>query len=311
MHDPLLETLHIILAQTFGPQVRLESHRILNQHPGYWVLFAHLERPDLDVSIKLADPASPMSTDFDRTVLLQQMIQGSTTIPVADILGVDTTCQTVSYRYLIRAYLPGQEWATVYPVLDESQRIDAFRQLGRAVAEIHAVRFDQFGEITSSSQTTPLTYLEALASRAETRIASPRLRDLMLSVIEARKDLFTDIQVPRLCHDDLHHYNVLFKPEGDRWLLATILDFEKAWAADAQSDLARLDLWTHMMHPAFREVYEAVHPIDALYSERRPVYQLLWCLEYAQSTPEHLQTTQAICHELGIPVLDSFEDHHT
>jgi fructosamine-3-kinase len=61
-----------------------------------------------------------------------------------------------------------------------------------------------------------------------------------------------------------------------------------------------------MMHPAFRAAYEAVQPIDALYEQRRPVHQLLWCLEFAQLTPEHLATTQAVCDELGIAPIEAF-----
>lgn len=303
-----LDTLKTLLIQTFGSQVVLVSYRILNEHTDYWVLWAQLDQPAREVSIKLAYPSSPMQTDFDRTAFLHRLIAEKTHIPTAEILAVDTSGQTMPYRMLIKSFLPGKEWAKIYPLLDEAQRVDTFRQLGRAVAALHSITLPQFGEIGTATQNGSLTYFEALLQWVESRIALPHLRQIAQSVLGANRDLFTTIHTPHLVHDDLHHYNVLFQEDAGHWTLATILDFDKSWAGDPESDLARLDLWTNMMHPAFREVYEAIHPIDPLYHQRRPIHQLLWCLEYAQPTPEHLATTRAVCHELGIAPIESFSD---
>ena len=300
-----LDALQTLLVQTFGPQVALVSHRVLNKHPNYWVLWAQLEHPEAEVSIKLAHPSSPMNTDFDRTAFLHRLITEKTHIPTAEILAVDTSCQTMPYRYLVKSYISGREWAAVYPLLDETQRADAFRQLGQAVAALHSISFSHFGEIIKDDQQS-LTYFDTLIQWSESRIAAPPLREMARSVLEARRELFASIYTSCLVHDDLHHYNVLFHEDNRRWSLATILDFDKSWAGHAESDLARLDLWTNMMHPAFRATYEAVHPIDSLYTQRRPVHQLLWCLEFAQPTPEHLATTREVCRELGIAPIESF-----
>lgn len=34
--------------------------------------------------------------------------------------------------------------------------------------------------------------------------------------------------------------------------------------------------------------------------QRRLIYQLLWCLEYARDTPEHLADTRRVCAQLGL-----------
>src|SRR5512140_194938 len=104
----------------------------------------------------------------------------------------------------------------------------------------------------------------------------------------------------------LHGHNILFRLEQGEWRLATILDFDKAWAGHSESDLARLEFWRGMMGlefwpgsdfwPAsvFWSTYEQVHRLEPLYAQRRLIYQLFWCLEYARPTPEHLADTRGV-----------------
>ena len=53
--------------------------------------------------------------------------------------------------------------------------------------------------------------------------------------------------------------------------------------------------------------YEAGCPVDEKYVQRRPIYQLFWCLEYADSSLKHLADTQGVCKQPGIPSLVHFE----
>ena len=150
-------------------------------------------------------------------------------------------------------------------------------------------------------------YLSALTKRAYQRIVNPRLAALFLHVVDDHLDLFSDICKATLCHEDLHGNNLLFRQAQGRWQLATILDFDKAWAGHQESDLARLDLWTGMVGKGFWTAYQAVCPVAEGYVQRRPIYQLFWCLEYADPSPKHLADTQGVCKQLGIPSLAHFE----
>ena len=149
--------------------------------------------------------------------------------------------------------------------------------------------------------------LIALTKHAACIIRSPRLLEAFLAALEQRAAWFDSEMESRLCHDDLHGYNILFNRLAGEWHLATILDFDKAWAGHVETDLARLEQWTGMTSPDFWETYRRLSPVDADYLQRRPIYQLLWCLEYARSTPEHLTDTRRVCLELGIPVIDAFD----
>jgi len=47
--------------------------------------------------------------------------------------------------------------------------------------------------------------------------------------------------------------------------------------------------------------YDPIHPSAPGYRERRPVDQLLWCLEYAGPSLQHRMDTARVCAALSIP----------
>jgi fructosamine-3-kinase len=119
-------------------------------------------------------------------------------------------------------------------------------------------------------------------------------------VLNARAALFGGMNDGALCHDDLNPHNILVARQDGRWRVTAVVDFDSAWAGSGESDLARLELWRGMTDDGFHDAYRGVLPAAAGYQERRPIYQLLWCLEYARATPQHRADTAAVCAELGI-----------
>ena len=73
-------------------------------------------------------------------------------------------------------------------------------------------------------------------------------------------------------------------------------------ASTGESDLARLELWWFTGGTPLREGYTEVIDLADGYPWRRPVLQLLWCLEYADFHPtlEHQTVTNSVCAELRI-----------
>ena len=239
--------------------------------------------------------------------MLHRLVAAKTNIPMPEVLAVDVSYQTVPWRYFIKRHIPGQEWAKVREHLNQQELANAYRQMGDAVAQLHAIRFPSFGELsTEGAHSNAAPYLTALAERARHFIQSEHWRDLFLSVLEQSAYLFSDVHNASLCHEDLHGHNILFRLEDGQWRLATILDFDKAWAGHNESDLARLEFWRSMMGKEFWGAYEKIQRIEPLYQQRRPIYQLLWCLEYAQPTAEHLADTQRVCAELGLASIEHF-----
>ena len=190
------------------------------------------------------------------------------------------------------------------PQMDKQQLSNAYRQMGQAIAELHTIRFPRFGELSAEGMVQPGTsYTVALAERARQRIQNARHAELFISLLKDRAHVFADVSQASLCHEDLHGHNILFDREQDRWQLAAILDFDSAWAGHHESDLARLELWRGMTGDGFWEAYRERHHLAEAYSQRRLIHQLMWCLEYSSTTPEHLADTEHVCTALGLPMI--------
>ena len=302
------EQLLQLLQETFGSKVELMAYRIGNQQHDYLVLLVQLRHPSIQVVVKVAGPGAALASQFDRTAMLHRLVATRTTIPMPEVLAVDVSYQSWPWRYFIKAHMPGQEWAVVRRQMNAEELSNAYGQIGHAVAQLHAMHFPAFGELAvDGSVPGDEPYFTVLAERARHSIQKARSRELFLSVLDRQRPLFLDVGQPSLCHEDLHHHNFIFEQRQGQWHLATILDFDKAWAGHHETDLARLEFWRGMTGDGFWPGYQAIAGVDPLYPQRRPIYQLLWCLEYARPTAQHLADTQRVCAELGLPGLERFE----
>jgi aminoglycoside phosphotransferase (APT) family kinase protein len=141
-----------------------------------------------------------------------------------------------------------------------------------------------------------------LAARAERRLCTPRFREYFRQVLDGHGAVLEAAPGPRLCHEDLNSYNLLFELHNQEPIPTGVLDFESAWAGLPESDLARLKLWGLTRGTALHDGYAAARCISDTYVWRRPILQLLWCLEYAEydASMQHQLDTRAVCDELGL-----------
>jgi fructosamine-3-kinase len=308
LDNHLPETLLQLLQQALGAKVELLSYEVANSHHDYLVLLAQLRRPAIKIVIKLAGPQAPLACPFDRTATLHDLVRARTSIAMPAILAVDVSYQNWPWRYLIKTHIPGQEWRAIRPRLSAPELASAYRQIGEAVAQLHALHFPAFGELAVDGTVQgDDSCITALRRRARRFIKSARLQELFWAVLDERAHLFSDVRQASLCHEDLHGHNLIFQRQEEQWRLATVLDFDKAWAGHHETDLARLDLWRGMTSASFWQAYRALGSVEPLYEQRKLVYQLLWCLEYARPTATHLADTRRLCAELGLPPIEQFD----
>jgi hypothetical protein len=109
----LLEILHNI----YGGDVKIKNIHIVNQHRDYVALVVNIDHPSLQLAIKLAGRHAPYDYPFDRTAYWHKVVSTQTSIPMPEIISVDVSYQDYPWRYLIKTYIPGEEWATVRPKL--------------------------------------------------------------------------------------------------------------------------------------------------------------------------------------------------
>jgi fructosamine-3-kinase len=290
-----------LIGQVWGSKATISQSSVLNQQEDYLVVILDLHSPSGKVVVKLAGPAAQYLCPFDRTASILKQVASRTTILMPDVLAVDVSYQKWPWRYLILSYLDGEEWATAREKMSGAQQQCAYSQIGDAVGQLHSIHHPYFGELSPDGTIhSGKIFKDALADRANLIIKSPRSLDLFLSVLDRDSHLFKDVDQASLCHEDLHRYNILFEQNREVWQLKTILDFDKVWAGHSESDLARLNLWTGMTSPEFWAAYQRFHPIDDSFQQRQLIYQLLWCLEFAQTDAGHLADTRRICESLGI-----------
>ena len=307
MSELVRDEIEALAREVFGPKCRMLAWHPVTHGDDYLVVFATLVLPARVVVLKLAYAAS--AAHFSREAAIQRQVARETSVPVCEVLAVDDSCQRFPWRYLMMAHAPGMAWPDGLKRMSPHARYDIFRQLGEATAALHSLRYPQFGEVRDGETSPPTPLLrgegsiEALEARARRRIANPAHADLFAAVLQAHASDFADLTGPRLTHEDLNPYNLLLVPgdePDDDWRLAAVLDFGSAWAGCHESDIARLELWRDVMGNGFTEGYTASQPIAADYPKRRPIYQLLWCLEYARPTAQHHADTARVCAALDI-----------
>ncbi|MFL5733511.1 MAG: phosphotransferase family protein [Chloroflexia bacterium] len=286
-----------------GARVEVAGSKVLKRQVDYLVLLVNMRHPTLRVTVKLAGPLAALPCPFERTAALLRRVLAETTVPVPEVLAADTSYRAWPWRYMVKTYMPGREWATVRRRLREEESARVHREMGRAVAQLHGMAFQGFGELSDDGTLqTGRPYLDALAERARRRIHDPRHAELFISVLKDKAGLFRDVSPGQagLCHEDLHGHNIICQRRDGSWRLAAVLDFDSAWAGHQESDLARLEFWRGMAGEGFWEAYKEVRPIAETYPQRRLIHQLMWCLEYGPSSEEHIEDTRRVCAALGV-----------
>jgi aminoglycoside phosphotransferase (APT) family kinase protein len=257
--------------------------------------------------LKVAD-GSDRTVDFERTGAVMALARAAG-VPAPVVLAANNTGDA-GRRYLLLEHVEGVPWRHLRSTLDPRQVAAAHQEIARAVLTLQSVELPSFGEIDHQGKPVGRTLLDALHSRAELRVVDIRAREVFHRLLDQNAELFTTPQSPTLCHDDLHHGNLLFRARSGHWELAGVLDWDKAWAGPAESDLARMEFWDDMTGPAFWRVYRAAVPAADRYRERSLIYQLLWCLEYQSGSARHAADTAALTRKLGVASSDIRDSHH-
>ncbi len=285
----------------------IETYRFLAQSGDYAVIAATLANPRLDVVIKLAGPAAALACPFDRTTAMIGLIRSRTAVPTFKVLAVDVSYTHWPWRYLVMTAVPGLPWFEARRDADAARLREVNAALGRAVGRLHAPRFSCCGEIDPLGNIVEgKDYQAALLDRARRRLADPAHLRIFVSLMEERAALFEEIAGGNICHEDLNPHNILVHDYSDQGPTAALVDFDSAWIGNAESDLARLEFWSGMVGEGFWQAYGAEASVDPRYPERRPIYQLLWCLEYACPTQRHNEDTASLCASLDIaPIIFS------
>lgn len=290
------------LTSVLGRTQDLVAYRLLRQAEDYAVVVATLAQPQQEVIIKFAGPRAVLRPDFERSAAIAQLVRVHSGAQTFEVVAVDGSCLRWPWQYLVTTYLSGEQWSDFQVRQSGAERRALFAALGTTVGQLHSMRFPTCGEIAPSGNVTGGTsYYTALQERARRRIVRPAHMELFLSVLQEHHSLFEGFLIGVLCHEDLNPSNLLVQKLATGEPSLAVIDFDSAWAGCAELDLARLEFWRGMMGDGFWEAYRTQAPLSDAYPQRRPIYQLLWCLEYARPTVQHFRDTAHVCEELHLP----------
>lgn len=290
-----------LVRSALGHFGNLMHYAIIREDEDYAVIAARFTDPTQEIVIKLAGPRAVLSSAFERTAAIVQVVHARNAVLTFDVLAVDVSYRLWPWRYLITTTVPGARWSDVPPRGQATKPRALYVSLGRAIGQLHTIHFPACGEMAPDGSITAYpTYYQALLERAQRRIANPVHARRFVSLVQERSQLFDELVTGTLCHEDLNPSNLLVAGTATDRPRVAVIDFDSAWAGCAESDLARLELWRGMIGEGFWEAYQDYSPVNVRYPERRPLYQLLWCLEYARPTAQHLADTERVCTDLGI-----------
>jgi Ser/Thr protein kinase RdoA (MazF antagonist) len=295
------EALSEIVRRTIARSV--DDYSVVGRRSDYFVVEASagLDR----LIVKLAGPAST-EPDFRPAVVPHQIASARTSVPMSKVLVADDSMSFVPYRYSVQTKVNGEPWFSRSQRLTEAEIAEALGNIGAAVADLHSARVQGYGRFGLDDEVSALEALRDAMHRHAARIVrSPRLLDRFDELLERRRGDFTGTPDAGIVHEDLHGFNILFDPV-EPTQIAAILDFDKAWAGPIESDIARLELWRGMSGPTFMDTYRSRHTAHDGYERRRPIYQLLWCYEFAVNSLEHLRDTNDLHGALGLSTIEDF-----
>jgi aminoglycoside phosphotransferase (APT) family kinase protein len=263
------------------------------------VVLLRLRRSPRELVLKLVRPEHPAGGDLERTAAVMAEARRAG-VPVADVLAVDATGWLGGWQHLLQEHLAGRVWREVRPSLTAEQLRSAHAQVAAVLLALRSVPLTGFGELDRRGDPDPVPLAVALRHRVRLRVRRPAARSVAEELLGRFEHLLDAGTGPVLCHDDLHHQNLVFRADPDACRLVGVLDWDKAWAGPADSDLARVAFWDDMTGPGFWSVYRAAVPAVDGEDERLLVHQLLWCLEYDVPTDRHRADTAALVRRLGL-----------
>ncbi len=293
------DQLRALVTDVFGSGTAVAVVELVQVHRDALVVELTLPR-SRRIVVKLCGPEAEHQVHFERTAMLTALANAAGA-PVPEVLAADDSRRRYRWRYLVAEHIAGIPWKNLRPRLTPDGVASAHRHLAEALLAVQSLRFPSFGEIDSRGRPpADQTVISALRQRADSRILTAHNRETFRRLLDDQAHLFDAVREATLCHDDLHHSNVLFRPDGDDWRLVGVLDWDKAWAAPAESDTARMALWDDMTGPAFWQTYRATSTVDKHAVQRAWIYQLLWCFEYDDGSSRHAADTARLCRLLDV-----------
>lgn len=224
---------------------------------GSWVLDSAVGR--IVGKVQMADHAKVV---LDRLAEHQRVAEHG--VPVPKLLGFTSASAPVGGRLLIVfEYLPGSDAEDASRLLPPEVMVGVLRSTGAALACLHRVPVDAFGDAVAGVRPDFRTWGEVVMARAELlrRAYADRDGDLGsdASVVSGGLDLLVQLgdavsgeARPAVAHLDLYLPNILVDADGR---FRAILDLEHLRWVDPAADFVKPAMWMFEGRPEWRDAF--------------------------------------------------------
>lgn len=201
-------------------------------------------------------------------------------VPVPKLLAIAASSAAVGGRLLIVSeYLPGRDAEDASRSLSASAMAAVLRSAGTAVARLHQVPVETFGDPVTGLGVGPDTWGSVVASRVEelARVYHDRngtvehsvitLASAGLTLLSRLAGEVSPVVRPGVVHLDLHLPNVLVDPAGRFPLL---LDLEHVRRVDPVMDFVKPAMWMFGGRPEWAQAFVDGYRLSAMWPDRWP-----------------------------------------
>lgn len=247
-------------------------------------------------------------------------------IPVPKVLKFDDSLKIIKKPYLIISEIKGEMLCDKIKKMSKKEIISFYHKFGKAIARIHSITFNQFGETFNGKTVEGLSEINSKKPFKEwknlhTKIINYRLKFLkntyFKDLIKPVKRFFKDNSylidykiTPRLLHIDLNQKNIFL--QGNK--ISGIIDFDGAFIGHSEEELMRIEGANFSNNKTFQtsffKGYTQILKLDKDYEKRRTFYYLsrllvhVDCLiKYGKEYASNLTKEQAIVKEEIIKII--------
>lgn len=277
------EELRAAVTEAFGPRATITSSRELadGTFNAVWLLDVDPVGP---VVLKAAPPDDLPLLTYERRIARTEaavLRAAAATAPVPVLHHAGEGSAGVGGDFLITSVVEGDTWQRLSGELGGAERARLRRELGRAVAGLHAVRGTAFGYPERSTGLHGGTWYEAFTAMVDGLLADARrfgvtppgrptaLHDLAV----AGRALLEEVTEPVLVHFDLWNGNVMLTGEKGERRLSGLIDLERAFWGDPCADFVSLALLGELSDddPLLEGYREAGGPAELTATTRRRI----------------------------------------
>ena len=184
---------------------------------------------------------------MQKEVLVTRLLDGKLGVSTPRILLADDSKRLLALNFVVMRRLAGDSVISLEPSLDRADTKAIYRQMGRALREMHAIALEAFGYIGTDGVVTPFATNRAyMLSQFERKLGAfdqlggrPDLARQLRAYLERSAPLLDGCAAPAFCHYDFHTGNLLARRIDGALRLTGIVDLENAIAGDPLMDLAK------------------------------------------------------------------------